>query len=234
MKSLHTSTILEIVSLLDSGYSVREVASRTKSSIGTVSLVRNQHRPDMPKALGGRPRKLTEADVRLGMCYISAGKADTAVQVQKVLQNATNQSLSDETVRRYLREGGMKSVVKKKRPFLSARHQREHLDFAIAHKDWTLEDWKRVVWSDETKINRFGSDGRKWAWKRAGEGLSARLVAPTLKFGGGSIMMWGCFCWNGVGYGCKIDGRMDANLYCQILEEELQQSLGYYGLNAGK
>ncbi len=35
--------------------------------------------------------------------------------------------------------------------------------------------------------------------------------------------------WEGVGYGCKIDGRMDAELYTQILEDELQQSLEYYG-----
>jgi hypothetical protein len=25
----------------------------------------------------------------------------------------------------------------------------ERLDFAIAHQDWTLEDWKKVAWSDE-------------------------------------------------------------------------------------
>ena len=64
--------------------------------------------------------------------------------------------------------------------------------FAIRHKAWTLEDWKRVVWSDETKINCLGSDGRKWAWKRAGEGLSDRLVEGTVKFGGESVMLWGC------------------------------------------
>ena len=124
---------------------------------------------------------------------------------------------------------GMKAVVKKKRPLLSQRHRRERLDFAISHKDWTVEDWKHVVWSDETKINRLGSDGRKWAWKKAGEGLSDRTVAGTVKFGGGSLMMWGCMMWEGVGYGCKIDGRMDAELYTQILEDELQQSLEYYG-----
>jgi hypothetical protein len=28
-----------------------------------------------------------------------------------------------------------------------------------------VEDWKKVVWSDETKTNRLGSDGRKWVWK---------------------------------------------------------------------
>ena len=66
------------------------------------------------------------------------------------------------------------------------------MDFALAHKDWTLEDWKRVVWSDETKINLLVSDGRQWVWKKPGEKLSNRLVKETKKCGGGSLMMWGC------------------------------------------
>jgi len=41
-------------------------------------------------------------------------------------------------------------------------------------------------------------------------------------------MMWGCMFWEEVGYECKIDGRMNAELYIQILEDELQQSLEYY------
>jgi len=124
---------------------------------------------------------------------------------------------------------GMKAVVKKKRPLLTKKHMKDRLDFAITHKDWTVEDWKRVVWSDETKINHLGSDGRKWVWKKAGEGLSNRLVEGTKKFGGGSLMMWGCMLWEGVGYGCKIDGRMDGELYVKILDDKLQASLDYYG-----
>ena len=127
----------------------------------------------------------------------------------------------------------MKAVVKRKRPLLSKRHRRARLDFAIAHKDWTVEDWKRVVWSDETKINRLGSDGRKWVWKKAGEGLSDRLVQGTVKFGGGSLMVWGCMLWEGVGYACKIDGRMDGDLFVKILDEDLQESLNYYGKSPG-
>ena len=64
----------------------------------------------------------------------------------------------------------MKAVVKNKKHLLSQKHRNERMDFAIRHKDWTLEDWKRVVWSE----------GRKWAWKRAGEGLSDRLVEGTV------------------------------------------------------
>ena len=48
------------------------------------------------------------------------------------------------------------------------------------------------------------------------------------KFGGGSIIVWGCMTWEGVGYACKIDGKMDADLYCQILEEDLMRSLSYH------
>lgn len=76
----------------------------------------------------------------------------------------------------------MKAVVKKKRPLLTKRHRKDRLDFALSHQDWTMEDWKKVVWSDETKINRLGSDGRKWVWKKAGEALSNRLVEGTKKF----------------------------------------------------
>jgi hypothetical protein len=56
-----------------------------------------------------------------------------------------------------------------------------------------------------------------------------RLVEGTLKFGGGSLMVWGCILWDGVGYACRIDGRMDAELYVKILDEDLQASLNYYG-----
>ena len=41
-------------------------------------------------------------------------------------------------------------------------------------------------------------------------------------------MVWGCMLWEGVGYACKIDGRMDGDLYLKILEEDLQASIRYY------
>ena len=65
--------------------------------------------------------------------------------------------------------------------------------------------------------------------EKAGGGLSNRLVKGTLKFSCGNIMIWGCFGWDGVGYATKIDGRMDAELYVSILEDELQDSLNWWG-----
>ena len=133
--------------------------------------------------------------------------------------------------RQGLKKAGMKAVVKKKKPLLTKAHRKARVDFALEHQHWTMDDWKKVVWSDETKINRLGSDGRKWVWKRPGEKLNDRLTEPTVKIGGGSLMLWGCFLWEGVGYATKIDGKVDGQFYTEILEEEFQEMLQYYGKN---
>jgi len=229
MKPLSTAQTTHILHLLDSGHSGHEIHTLTGVSNAAISRLRFRHRPYLTKARGGRPSKLTDTDIRYAIRLIGTGKADNAVQVTKSLQEVTNQPLHTQTVRNRLKKEGMKSVVKKKRPVLSAKHRKDRMDFALTHKDWTLEDWKKVVWSDETKINRMGSDGRQWVWKKAGEGLSDRVVEGTRKFGGGCLMMWGCMVWEGVGYACKIDGRMDGELYVKILQDELQESIAYYG-----
>ena len=44
-------------------------------------------------------------------------------------------------------------------------------------------------------------------------------------------MKWGCMTWQVVGYASNIDGRMDGDLYLQILKDELLEILQFYGLN---
>ena len=44
-------------------------------------------------------------------------------------------------------------------------------------------------------------------------------------------MIWGCMTWEGVGFATNINGRMDSNLYLQILKNELRNSLKHYGFN---
>jgi transposase len=231
MKSLSVDQKASILSRLDAGQTTRSIASDIGVGIATISRLSAKERPGLQKSSGGRPPKISPVDVRHAVHLLTSQKADNAVQVTRALSNITNQPLHPNTVRHHLKKSGMKAVTKKKRPLLSAKNRKARLNFGIAHKDWTMDDWKRVIWSDETKINRLGSDGRKWGWKRAGEGLSDRLVQGTVKFGGGSLMLWGCMTWNGVSYAAKVDGRMDGDLYLQILKDELQHTLQVYGLN---
>src|SRR5882724_13246276 len=67
--------------------------------------------------------------------------------------------ITPQTVRNALKENNFCSVIKRKSPLFKKGHQLAHLRFAQYHEDWTVEDCKRVLLSDETKINRIGSDG---------------------------------------------------------------------------
>ena len=97
--------------------------------------------------------------------------------------------------------------------------------FAQKYLEWTVDDWKRVVWSDETKINRFGSDGQQYVWGRKGESVGDRGIEETVKFGGGNIMVWGCMGWEGVGNLVEVEGRMNGEQYVNILDGNLLESM---------
>ena len=72
----------------------------------------------------------------------------------------------------------MKAVVKGERHLLTSCHEGEKLDFVSTHQDWTLNDWKRVVLSYGTKINRWEVGDVE----KGREGLSDRLMHGTMKF----------------------------------------------------
>jgi len=234
MRPLPEDKIHNIEAMLSPQLGVRKIAAQTGISKTSVNKIRKTHRPDMPSSKGGRPKKLTAQDKRLCVRSITSGTAETATDVAKLLQNDLEIRVSRQTVSRALEEAGMSSAEKQKKPKLSPKNIKARLSFAKTHKDWTIDDWRRVVWSDETKINRFCSDGRSWYWKRDGESQQERHVSQTVKHGGGSIKIWGCMTVQGPGYMCKIDGNMDQHLYKGILEDELQKTLEWYRLKPDK
>ena len=60
-----------------------------------------------------------------------------------------------------------------------------------------MADWNKVIWSVESKFNLFGSDGRIYERRRVGKEYLAEYVQQTMKFGGGSVMVWGCISCDG-------------------------------------
>src|SRR3979490_1620253 len=90
------------------------------------------------------------------------GKAANAIQVTKHINTIISHPVFPQTVRNVLKQHSFKAITKRKKSLLTAVHRKKQLAFALRHKEWTVEDWKRVIWSDETKINRIGSDGKQW------------------------------------------------------------------------
>ena len=56
-----------------------------------------------------------------------------------------------------------------------------------------------MLWSDESKFNLGGSDGRLGVRRPRGKKFNPRYTTPTVKHAGGNLMVWGCFSGYGIG-----------------------------------
>lgn len=61
--------------------------------------------------------------------------------------------------------------------------------WAQEHVTWKHDDWKRVLWSNETRVCLFGSDGLIRSWRKSGERLNKENLRPTVKHGGGKYLL---------------------------------------------
>ncbi len=102
-------------------------------------------------------------------------------------------------------------------------HKKARKQFAEDKQTKDMDYWNHVLWSDETKINLFDSNGVKRVWRQPDEEYKDKVkcVLPTVKHGGGSVMVWGCMSAAGTGELQFIEGTMNANMYCEILKQSM-------------
>ena len=169
MKTISYSKTNNIIQSLNSGKSYGNISIEQGVSKGTVYNIATKNSKNKTSNeiydkgnLGGRPRKLSERDERIILRFIESGECETAVEVSKHLSKFHKKNISASTIRRLLRKAGMRSEKKVKKHYLRSKHRKEGHEFSKKYRNWTIDDWKQVVWSDETKINRFASDGTKW------------------------------------------------------------------------
>ena len=106
--------------------------------------------------------------------------------------NKINKQVSVETIRNTLRRNGFVSRVKRKRQLLEPKHINQRLEFAKKYINWTVNDWKRIIWSDESKFLLFGSNFHKYYWTKPCESIKISYINPVKQFSGSSIMVKSC------------------------------------------
>lgn len=105
-----------------------------------------------------------------------------------------------------------------KKPLLRPINKKKRLQWVQQHRNWTLEQWKNVLWTDESKFELFGTRRRIYVRRSSTEKMAPQCIMPTVKHGGGFIMVWGCFSGHGTGDLVKIEGIMKKEDYKRILQ----------------
>ncbi len=149
----------------------------------------------------------------------------SAASIAAEVEGVGGQPVSAQTIRRTLQQLGLHGCRPRRKPLLKMMYKKANKQFAEDKQTKDMDYWNHVLWSDETKINLFGSDGVKRVWWQPGEEYKDKCVLPTVKHGGGRVIVWGCMSAAGTGELQFIEGTMNANMYCDILKQSMIPSL---------
>ncbi|GFW63872.1 transposable element Tcb1 transposase [Trichonephila clavipes] len=130
----------------------------------------------------------------------------------------TLKSVSSRTVRRELKNLEFQSHAAPHKPHITPQNVKHRLQWCKTHRHWTVDMWKTVLWSDgQSGFTVWQSDERVWVWRISGECFFSDCIVPTVKFGGGRIMVWRCFSRFGLGPLVPVIGNMNSEMYVDIL-----------------
>ena len=197
-------TIVEksvIVALHEEGVSLTDLATSYGINCRTVSRICSGSRVTGSIAnlhRSGRPRMTTvRQDRRLRMLQRQHPTATSRDICRQFFANE-NVILSPSTVRSGMLSFGLKSRIGLKKPVISKTNKAKRLRWAYAHRHWSVQQWKKDMFSDEAPFSMLQINQRRYTRCYRSEILNPGMTRPILNSGGGSVMYWGCFQGNNI------------------------------------
>ncbi|KAG2462375.1 TC1A transposase, partial [Polypterus senegalus] len=228
MKSKELSVDLQnrIVLRHKSGEDYRKISAVLKVPMSTVaSIICKWKKFEITRTLprAGWPSKLSDRGRRTLVREVTKNPMVTLSELQRSSVERVEPSRRT-TISAAIHQLGLYGRVARWKSLLSKRHMATCLEFAKRHLKDSQTMRNKILWSDETKIELFGVNARRHVWRNPGTAHHQANTIPTVKYGGGSIMLWGCFSAAGTGRLVRIKGKMTAAMYRDILHENLLQS----------
>ncbi len=146
------------------GLSISKTADLLGFSCTTISSVYREcsqkEKISSERQLCGRKCLVDVRGQRRMARLVKDDRKTTVTQITTRYNQSMQNSNSERTTLRILKQMGYSSRRPHRVPLLSAKNKKRRLQFAQAHQNWTIEDCKNVAWSDESRFLLRHSDGR--------------------------------------------------------------------------
>ncbi|CAF3456439.1 unnamed protein product [Rotaria sp. Silwood2] len=174
----------------------------------------------------GRPSRLTPRTARhLKRLTTGTNRANANVITQK-LNDSLTQCFSSRTVRRYLHKIGYIYTKKKiSKPYLKKIHKAKRIAWCKKFQSYTIEDWRRVTFSDESTYYVFKRKNKMMVSRAKSEKLAPDCVQQLTTGDGGKVGIWGAMCEYGKTSAFVYSDNMDSTKYCEVLKNYLIPSI---------
>ena len=207
--------------LRNEGYKLDSIASMLNSTKGTISknLRKLALNPDPYAHVSrpGRPPLLSAQDKRRLRGAILSGDQPDASAAHCAIRPPGGVH----TTRCALSQMGLPGRRRRTVAALDRKQVARRKKWSITHRYWSPEKWRSVWFSDECKINLWGSDGLTWCRRGPKDAFHPRNVKPKKQQGGGGIMVWSFITPDGVGPLIRVKGKINAHKYIRVLSEHL-------------
>ena len=174
----------------------------------------------------GRPPKLTSRDRRHIVRYVRRDRTKRREPLADISKDL-NLNVHPNTIKHVLKDAGMNHRIERKRPYLLPEQKQKRLKFAREYIHWTIEDWRRVAFSDEMGMQTGANVGHVWVWRYPEEEYEEDCCAATHISGFKKIKVWGAMRYGKLSKlvvfdEIKGDGKLNGEDYCsQVLDTEL-------------
>jgi uncharacterized protein YerC len=173
------------------GYTIKQIGRVTRSD--SANKRQAQHRQEwyLPKIL------LYQEQKEKLIQFICASKTNRRMNFLDLSLIIFNGQYTAYTLKEYLRQLGFNRRIAHKKHTISEANRVKRLAWAQEHLNWTLEQWGKILWTDETWITGGPRQKQYVTRKDSEEWHDDCLVERYQKEGG--WMFWGCFSALGKG-----------------------------------
>ena len=212
-----------VVKLHKEKHTMRDISEkwkRSKSVVGRVVKSYNDTGKIVSTFKTGRPRKTSAREDRIMQHISLMDRFKSCTEIERVMNSTLCVNVSRQIVFRRLQEIGLFNRTPRKKPLVGSKNKKR-VEFANRYVIWTHENWAKLFFSDESKFNSFGNDGKNNVKRRISERLSVKCTKKTVKFGGGSVMVFGMFSSQGTKPLVRLQTRVNAQIYKNIVQDHV-------------
>ena len=200
--------------LRDNGVAMKIVFEKTGVSESSISKLRKkaiergwksgeivqvEHVDDKPRS--GRP-PIPQNMVDLILATVTKNSTTRGWSCARIAQEiysspgvTSTTAPSASTVYRTLKAQGFGVYKRTVKPGLNAKQKEARLAWCLVYEHWTLEDWKDVIFTDETSVQKGGIRGRRRVWRTKEEAHHNHVIARRWK-GFSEFMWWSAFSYD--------------------------------------